>query len=285
MVRKKNCHIFLSHPNLTLKTVTLFCNEKSSSYCTLLVRELNELIVSPIISVRNLHTQFGKQVVHEDVDLEIFPDEILTIVGGSGSGKSVLFRYLIHIALPQAGEIIYHKDVQSGILFQNGGLISSLTVLENVLLPLTEGVKQWSYGRAAKKAKESLVLVGLSRQDFDKFPSQLSGGMIKRVGIARAMVTDPKILFLDEPTSGLDPVSAGDFDDLILDLKKKLGLTCVMITHDLNSIFTISDRIGVLVDKKMTTGTLEQIVKNPNPWIQTYFNGDRALPLRRWKGI
>jgi phospholipid/cholesterol/gamma-HCH transport system ATP-binding protein len=242
-------------------------------------------LAAPIISVRHLCTQFGPQVVHDGVDLEIFPDEILSIVGGSGSGKSVLFRYLIRIVPPQEGEIIYHNDVQSGILFQNGGLLSSLTVLENVLFPLTEGIKNWSYVRAAKKAKECLLLVGLTAGDFDKLPSQISGGMVKRVGIARAMVTDPKILFLDEPTSGLDPVAAGDFDDLVLSLKKELGLTCVMITHDLSSIFTISDRIGVLVDKKMTTGTLKEIVQNPHPWIQTYFNGDRALPLRQWKGI
>lgn len=241
--------------------------------------------MSPIISVRHLCTKFGTQVVHDGVDLDIFPDEILSIVGGSGSGKSVLFRYLIQIVPPQEGEIIYYDDVRSGILFQNGGLLSSLTVLENVLLPLTEGFNHWPYNKAAKKAKDNLKLVGLTSDDFDKFPSQLSGGMIKRVGIARAMVTDPKILFLDEPTSGLDPVSAGDFDDLILSLKKELGLTCVMITHDLNSIFTISDRIGVLVDRKMTTGTLKEIVQNKNPWIQTYFNGDRALPLRQWKGI
>jgi phospholipid/cholesterol/gamma-HCH transport system ATP-binding protein len=243
------------------------------------------LVASPIISVRHLHTQFGEQVVHDGVDLDIFPDEILAIVGGSGSGKSVLFRYLIRIAPPQEGEIIYHSDVHSGILFQNGGLLSSLTVLENVLLPLTEGFNHWSYDRAAKKAKEKLLLVGLTPEDFDKSPSQLSGGMVKRVGIARAIATDPKILFLDEPTSGLDPVAAGDFDDLILSLKKKLGLTCVMITHDLSSIFTISDRVGVIVDKKIITGTLEQIMQNKNPWIQTYFNGDRALPLRQWKGI
>lgn len=249
------------------------------------IKQPKPLALSPIISVRRLCTRFGAQVVHDGVDLDIFPDEILAIVGGSGSGKSVLFRYLIRIAPPQEGKITYHEDVQSGILFQNGGLLSSLTVLENVLLPLTEGIKRWPYNRAAKKAKESLLLVGLEAGDFDKFPSQISGGMVKRVGIARAMVNDPKILFLDEPTSGLDPVAAGDFDDLVLSLKKKLGLTCVMITHDLNSIFTISDRIGVLVDKKMTTGTLEEIVHNSNPWIQTYFNGDRARPLRQWKGI
>lgn len=241
--------------------------------------------MQPIISVRNLRTKFGMQVVHDGVNLDIFPDEILSIVGGSGSGKSVLFRYLIRIAPPQEGEIIYHNDVRSGILFQNGGLLSSLTVLENVLFPLTEGFNHWTYTRAAKKAKEILLLVGLTPGDFDKFPSQISGGMIKRVGIARAIVTTPKILFLDEPTSGLDPVAAGDFDALVLSLKKELGLTCVMITHDLNSIFTISDRISVLVDKTMITGTLKQIVQNPHPWIQTYFNGDRALPLRRWKGI
>ena len=239
----------------------------------------------PITSVINLHTRFGTQVVHAGVNLEIYQDEILAIVGGSGSGKSVLFRYLIRIVLPQKGEIIYHQNVPAGILFQNGGLISSLTVLENVLMPLTEGATHWSFDKAAKKAKEKLLLVGLMAQDFDKFPSQLSGGMVKRVGIARAMVSDPKVLFLDEPTSGLDPVAAGDFDALILSLKKELGLTCVMITHDLNSIFTIADRIGVLVDHRMVTGTLEEIVKNPHPWIQTYFNGDRALPLRKFRGV
>ena len=239
----------------------------------------------PVISVRHLHTQFGPQVVHDGLDLDIFPDEILAIVGGSGSGKSVLLRYLIRITPPQRGEVVYHSNIHSGVLFQNGSLLSSLNVLENVILPLAEGYNNWSYARAAKKAKETLLLVGLTSGDFDKFPSQLSGGMIKRVGIARAIVTDPKVLFLDEPTSGLDPVAAGEFDDLVLSLKRKLSLTCVMITHDLNSIFTITDRIGVLVDKKMTTGTLKEVVQNQNPWIQSYFNGDRALPLRQWKGI
>lgn len=241
--------------------------------------------MSPIISVNHLCTKFGDQVVHKDLNLEIFPDEILSVVGGSGTGKSVLFRYLIRIVPPQSGKIVYHKNVRSGILFQNGGLLSSLNVLENVILPLAEGYNHWSYERAAQKAQESLMLVGLDKEDFDKFPAQLSGGMIKRVGIARAIATDPKVLFLDEPTSGLDPVAAGDFDALVLSLKKKLGLACVMITHDLNSIFTISDRIGVLVDKQMVTGTLEEILHNPNPWIQAYFNGERALPLRQWKGI
>ncbi len=241
--------------------------------------------MSLIISVRNLSTRFGQQVVHAGLNLDIFANEILSIVGGSGSGKSVLFRYLVGIDFPQEGVITYYNNALPGILFQNGGLISSLSVLENVLLPLTEGKQHWSYNRAAKKAAESLALVGLSKTDHHKFPSQLSGGMIKRVGIARAITTDPKILFLDEPTSGLDPVAAEDFDNLILDLRKKLNLTCVMITHDLDSIFTLSNRVGVLVDKKMITGTLEEIVKNPHPWIQEYFSGKRALPLRKWKGI
>ena len=240
----------------------------------------------PIITVKNLHTQFGKQVIHKNLNFDIMPDEIISIVGGSGSGKSVLLRFILKLSPPQKGEIIYtHRNTPTGILFQNGGLISSMTVLENVLFPLTEGPQRMSFDKAAKIAQEKLKLVDIQPEHFEKSPSQLSGGMTKRVGIARAIVNDPQILFLDEPTSGLDPLAAQEFDTMLVSLKERLGLTCVMITHDLHSIFNISDRVSILVNKNMITGSLDDIVKNKDPWIQSYFNGVRAQPLRKWMSI
>lgn len=239
------------------------------------------MILDAIIKVRNLSTIFGRQTVHSGLNLDIYRDEILSLVGGSGAGKSVLFSCLTQLRHVQKGEITYADDVKnsSAILFQTGGLISSLTVMENVILPLVE-TQNMSPTAAQKIAKPMLERLKIVEQDFNKYPSNISGGMVKRVGIARALVTHPKILFLDEPTSGLDPISAQEFDDLILDIKKDFGLTCVIVTHDLQSIYNTSDRVAVIVDKKIVEGTLDDIIHNSHPWIQSYFNGKRGQQIR-----
>lgn len=231
-----------------------------------------------VLDAKNIHTQFGDQIIHKDLSLQIYEGEIFCIVGGSGTGKSVLLNYLIGLDDPQKGAVVYHHPFSRhsiGVLFQQGALLSSLTVLENIMLPLQKVLHidpKIAHDLALLKLRD----VGLSGKDAQKYPSSLSGGMVKRVGIARALAMEPKILFLDEPTAGLDPITANDFDDLILDLKKHFDLTIVMITHDLDTIAKTCDRIGVLVDKNMVTGTLKEICKNPHPWIQNYFRGVRG---------
>ncbi|HEY1874983.1 MAG TPA: ATP-binding cassette domain-containing protein [Steroidobacteraceae bacterium] len=243
----------------------------------------------PVLEVRGLVNRFGNQVVHDGLDMEVFKDEVFGIVGGSGSGKSVLLRTILGLQHPQAGTVcIEGHDIthlseaemrpikcRYGVAFQEGALYSGLTVLENVQLPMIE------YFDLEKAVLDDLALlkirlVGLAADAAGKYPSQLSGGMIKRAAIARALALDPGLLFLDEPTSGLDPVSAAAFDDLVLFLQKQLKLTIVMITHDLDSIFRTCNRVGVIVDKHMESDTLDRIVDHPNPWIQEYFHGERA---------
>jgi phospholipid/cholesterol/gamma-HCH transport system ATP-binding protein len=233
-----------------------------------------------ILEIKNLTTKFGSQVVHNHLDLKVFDGEVLGIVGGSGSGKSVLLSYMIGLNKPQSGKIIYHgfeaKPVrQMGVLFQHGALISSLTVAENVMIPLREIAKlspQLSYEIARLK----IAMVGLPPVASEKYPSELSGGMIKRAALARALAMDPRILFLDEPTSGLDPISSASFDQLVRRLQKELGMTVVMITHDLDSLVQICDRIAVLIDQQVITGTVKEVASNPHPWIQEYFHGTRG---------
>jgi phospholipid/cholesterol/gamma-HCH transport system ATP-binding protein len=243
----------------------------------------------PVLEVRGLVNRFGRQVVHNGLDMEVFQDEVFGIVGGSGSGKSVLLRTILGLQRPQAGtvcieghDITHMSEAQLrpikaryGVAFQEGALYSGLTVLENVQLPMIE------YFDLEKVVLDALALlkirlVGLPADAGGKYPAQLSGGMIKRAAIARALALDPGLLFLDEPTSGLDPVSAAAFDDLVLYLQKQLKLTIVMITHDLDSIFRTCNRVGVIVDGHMESDTLERIVDHPNPWIQEYFHGERA---------
>ena len=243
----------------------------------------------PVIEVRGLVNRFGKQLVHDGLDMQVLEDEVFGIVGGSGSGKSVLLRTILGLQHPQAGtvcieghDITHMTEAQMrpikaryGVAFQEGALYSGLTVLENVQLPMIE------YFDLEKAVLDDLALlkirlVGLAADAAGKYPSQLSGGMIKRAAIARALALDPGLLFLDEPTSGLDPVSAAAFDDLVLFLQKQLNLTIVMITHDLDSIFRTCNRVGVIVDKHMESDTLDRIVDYPNPWIQEYFHGERA---------
>ncbi len=245
--------------------------------------------MTPIIEVRGLVNRFGAQVVHDGLDMTVEPREVFGIVGGSGSGKSVLLRTILGLQRPQAGEVrlmgrdLTHlsfeelKQVKAGygVTFQQGALFSALTVLQNVQLPMLEHL------RLSPHALEELAmlkvrLVGLSDEAARKYPAQLSGGMIKRAALARALALDPPLLMLDEPTAGLDPISAAAFDELLMDLREQLGLTVVMITHDLDTIFRTCNRVGVIIDRKMTSDTLEGITRNPHPWIQSYFHGERA---------
>jgi len=246
--------------------------------------------MSVLISIRNLVNQFGSQRVHDQLNLDIKNNEILGIVGGSGSGKSVLLRSIIGLQTPSSGEIYFNEEELTqmdnerstqlkrnwGVLFQRGALFSSLTVADNIMLPMIE------FSPLTKEERYELMLiklnmVGLDHQVSMKYPSQLSGGMVKRVALARALALDPVLLFLDEPTSGLDPISASEFDELIASLHKNLELTVVMVTHDMDSLFTICDRVAVLVDKKVIVGTLDEILDNQHPWIRQYFGGTRAL--------
>jgi phospholipid/cholesterol/gamma-HCH transport system ATP-binding protein len=241
------------------------------------------------ISLRGIVNRFGKQVVHEGLDLDIRKGEVIGIVGGSGTGKSVLMRTVIGLNRPAAGTITVlgarmdelsdkertKIEARWGVLFQNGALFSSLTVAENVQAPMREHTdlpEELMDELAALKIR----LAGLPADAGAKYPSQLSGGMKKRAGIARALALDPEILFLDEPTAGLDPIGAAEFDELIKDLQRSLGLTVIMITHDLDSLVAICDRIGVLIDRRIRVGTLAEHLKDEHPWIRQYFHGKRA---------
>ena len=246
----------------------------------------------PVISVRGLVNRFGNQVVHDGVDLDVMQGEVLGIVGGSGSGKSVLLRTMLGLRRPTAGQVLLEgKDItcmnegellavkrRYGVTFQHGALFSSLSVAENVQLPIRE------YFRVSKQSLEELAalrlrMVGLPEDAGAKLPSQLSGGMIKRAALARALALDPALLFLDEPTAGLDPISAAEFDDLLLDLQQGLKLTVVMITHDLDTLLATCNRVAVLVDRKVVVDTLAGIMRNTHPWIREYFHGPRARAL------
>lgn len=242
-----------------------------------------------VIRVEGLVTRFGDHVIHDRLDLAVRRGEVMAIVGGSGSGKSVLLRAMIGLLTPAEGRItVLGKDLSSlstedaralqrhwGILFQSGALFSSLTVAENIALPLREHCRL-SPALVHELVALKLGLAGLPADAGDKYPSELSGGMRKRAGLARALALDPELLFLDEPTAGLDPIGAGRFDALIGNLCRGLGLTVVMVTHDLDSLHAIADRVAVLVDKRVKVGTIEQLVRDPHPWIQDYFRGPRG---------
>jgi len=243
-----------------------------------------------IIEIRNLHTQFGITVIHENLNLDIQRGEIMAIIGDSGAGKSTLLHEIMLLDKPLSGSIkVLGLDIlnlsekqclwlrrRCGVMFQHGALFSSLTVAENVAVPLREHTKL-SKRLIREIVAFKIALVGLPKSARNKYPSQLSGGMIKRAAVARALALEPAILFLDEPTSGLDPVSAWALDELILNLKQSLGLTVVIITHDLDSLWAITDRVAVLANKQVFAVThINELTQFEHPWIRNYFHGPRG---------
>jgi phospholipid/cholesterol/gamma-HCH transport system ATP-binding protein len=242
-----------------------------------------------IVEARGIVNRFGAQVVHDRLDMDVYEGEVFGIVGGSGSGKSVLLRTVLGLHRPQAGEVrMFGRDITQlswrelravkasyGVTFQQGALFTALTVLQNVQLPMIEHL-DLEPDALDELALLKVRLVGLPPDAAHKLPAQLSGGMVKRAALARALALDPALLFLDEPTSGLDPIGAAAFDELLMFLREELGLTVVMITHDLDTIFRTCNRVGVIVDHHMESDTLERIVEHRHPWIQAYFRGERA---------
>ncbi len=242
-----------------------------------------------VISVRGLVNVLGGKLIHDHVDLDVYRGEVMGIVGGSGSGKSVLLRTIVGLNRQQEGHIeVFGEDpaphrerpensvqMRWGVLFQEGALFSSQTVAENIQVPLREYTKM-SQALMNEVTAVKLSMVGLPEDAAAKYPSELSGGMKKRAGLARALAADPELVFLDEPTAGLDPISANQFDVLVRDLQKSLNLTVFMVTHDLDTLKATTDRIAVLVNKKIKVGTIDELRKDPDPWIQEYFSGVRG---------
>ena len=242
-----------------------------------------------VIKVRGLVNVMGGKLIHDHVDLDVYRGEVLGIVGGSGSGKSVLLRTIVGLNKQREGHIeVFGEDptphrerpensvqMRWGVLFQEGALFSSQTVAENIQVPLREYTKM-SQELMNEVTSVKLSMVGLPEDAAAKYPSELSGGMKKRAGLARALAADPELVFLDEPTAGLDPISANQFDVLVRDLQKSLNLTVFMVTHDLDTLKATTDRIAVLVNKKIKVGTIDQLRKDPDPWIQEYFSGVRG---------
>ncbi len=245
---------------------------------------------APPIEVKGLVSRYGEHVIHEDLNLRVKRGEVLGVVGGSGAGKTVLLNTLIGLKIPDGGTIkIFGQDLDLasnakwdaierswGVLFQRGALFSNLTVKENVAAPMQEHTNL-PKGLISDLAEMKIALVGLPPEAGALKPAELSGGMIKRASLARSLALDPQLLFLDEPTSGLDPISAGAFDELIADLSASLNLTVFMITHDLDSLYAICDRVAVIADKKVVaTGSVAQLEKSNHPWIKEYFLGPRG---------
>ena len=243
-----------------------------------------------VIRVRGLRTKLGGKEIHKDLDLDVRQGEILGVVGGSGTGKSVLMRTILGLTRPREGtiEVLGRKvdpfdrasmlelERRWGVLFQDGALFSSLTVSENVQVPMREHL-DLSPRLAGDLALLKIRLAGLKAEDSRKYPSELSGGMRKRAALARALALDPDIVFLDEPTAGLDPVGAAQFDELLQGLSRNLGFTVFLITHDLDTLYAVTDRIAVLADKKvLVTAPIAELERHPHPWIHEYFHGPRG---------
>ncbi|HWA04612.1 MAG TPA: ATP-binding cassette domain-containing protein [Rhizomicrobium sp.] len=242
-----------------------------------------------VIKVRGLVNIMGGRLIHDHLDLDVYRGEVLGVVGGSGSGKSVLLHSIVGLNTPREGQIeVFGEDsrphrerpensvqMRWGVLFQEGGLFSSQTVAENIQVPLREYTKM-SQELMNEITAMKLSMVGLPEESATKYPSELSGGMKKRAGLARALAADPELLFLDEPTAGLDPISANQFDELVRDLQKSLNLTVFMVTHDLDTLRAATDRIAVLVNRKLKVGTIDELRRDPDPWIQEYFSGARG---------
>ncbi|MFK7903280.1 MAG: ABC transporter ATP-binding protein [Nitratireductor sp.] len=248
-----------------------------------------------VLAIRDLSVSFGPNQILKDLNLDVFEGEILGFVGASGTGKSVLMRTVLNLNSSNTGSVNlmgvsylgaseeqrFMVDQHIGVMFQHGALFSSMSVLDNIKVPMRE------YLDLPEKLMEELArvkldLVGLAQDAGDKLPSQLSGGMIKRAALARALALDPKLLFLDEPTSGLDPIGAAEFDELIVTLRNTMGLTVYMVTHDLDSLFSVCDRIAVLADKHvLVEGDLNTMLTSQHKWVQSYFRGKRARQIVR----
>jgi phospholipid/cholesterol/gamma-HCH transport system ATP-binding protein len=250
---------------------------------------------APIISVRDLVVGFGTTNVLDGAAIDVFEGEILGFVGGSGAGKSVLMRAIIGLVPKKRGVIeVFGKDLAAlsemqrrsieqrwGVLFQQGALFSSLTALQNVQFPIREYLKL-SQRLIEEIARAKLEMVGLTADVCGKYPSELSGGMIKRVALARALALDPDIVFLDEPTSGLDPIGAAEFDELIRTLQRTLGLSVFMVTHDLDSLHAVCDRIAVLSGGRViASGPIDTLLASDHPWLRAYFDGKRGRQVQR----
>jgi phospholipid/cholesterol/gamma-HCH transport system ATP-binding protein len=245
----------------------------------------------PAIVVEGLVNRFGDVTIHDGLDLTVQRGEIIGVVGGSGTGKSVLMRSIIGLQTPETGRVtvlgrnLCGEEAETdlvvrerwGVLFQGGALFSTLTVGENVEVPIKQFYPQLDAGLRAEIARYKVMLTGLPEDAVQKFPSELSGGMKKRAGLARALALDPELLFLDEPTAGLDPIGAAKFDRLTRELQETLGLTVFLITHDLDTLYEICDRVAVLADKKViAVGTIPELIATGHPWIEDYFNGPRG---------
>ncbi len=246
-----------------------------------------------VLSARDVTVGFGPKVVLDKLNLDIYRGEILGFVGASGTGKSVLMRTVLRLLPRRSGTIKIlgqdfdeldepernALDMRLGVLFQQGALFSSLTVKENIQVPMREYL-DLPVTLMDELAHLKIRMVGLAADAADKYPSELSGGMIKRAALARALALDPELVFLDEPTSGLDPIGAAEFDELIANLRDSLGLTVYMVTHDLDSLFSVCDRIAVLGKKRvMVEGTIDDMLAYDDPWVQAYFKGKRARSI------
>jgi phospholipid/cholesterol/gamma-HCH transport system ATP-binding protein len=247
-----------------------------------------------VLRLRGVRTQFGDKVIHDNLDFDVFRGEIVGLVGGSGSGKSVLLRTIIGLNAATRGTIellgidtrTVHGQAErqlqarTGVQFQDGALFSSLSVTENVIVPIREhaGLEEVTMREIAAL---KVALVGLPSDTGDKRPAELSGGMRKRASLARALALDPEMLFLDEPTAGLDPIGAAHYDELVKGLSGNLGLTVVMVTHDLDSLYAVCDRIAVLLDKRVVVGTIQEMLAYDHPWVREYFHGPRGRAAAR----